>query len=99
MRKVLHKSGQIALKYFSKIIVQEIRIAKVVEFSGANCMSPVIVARAIREVQVGEVIEVRTNDACARDDLKIWAKNTGNEILSIEDIGNGWFRILIRRAK
>ena len=81
------------------MVVQEVKIAKVVEFSGANCMSPVIVARAIREVQVGEVIEVRTNDVCAKDDLKIWAKNTGNEILNIEDIGNGWFRILIGRVK
>jgi len=74
-------------------------VAKVVEVSNAHCMSPVVVSRAIREIPVGAILEVRTNDACARDDLRIWAKNTGNEIISIEEIGDGWVRILIRRLR
>jgi len=61
-----------------------------VKISGANCLSPMVLRKEIAEVPVGEVLEVITNDSCAREDIRVWCKFTGNELVSVEEMGEGY---------
>lgn len=74
-------------------------VYKTIKISGAHCLSPVELKRAIDEVPVGGILEVLTNDACARDDIPAWCRFTKNQLLSFEEVGDGWMRFLIRRTR
>jgi TusA-related sulfurtransferase len=55
-------------------------------------------AKAIKQVQVGEVLEVLATDPAAKPDIEAWARRTGQQILEITQEG-GVTRILIKRVK
>lgn len=76
--------------------------AKVLDAKGLLCPMPVIkTSRAVKDVSVGQVLEVLTTDPGSKPDLDGWAKVTGNEILSVqEDEGSPKvFKFLIKRLK
>ncbi len=76
-----------------------LRVVKSLDLRGMYCPGPVLeTAKAIKQVNVGDVIEVLASDPAAKPDLMNWAKRTGNEIVSVED-KEGYVRILIRRLK
>jgi len=47
---------------------------------------------------VGEILEVLADDTAAEQDLKAWAKRTGQKILKIEKTLEG-MRFLIQKVK
>jgi Predicted redox protein, regulator of disulfide bond formation len=55
-------------------------------------------AKAIKQIQVGEVLEVLATDPAAKPDIEAWARRTGQQILEITQEG-GITRILIKRVK
>ncbi|MFB6491346.1 MAG: sulfurtransferase TusA family protein [Thermoproteus sp. AZ2] len=75
------------------------QVYKTIKISGAHCLSPVELKKAITDVPVGGVLEVLTNDACAREDIPAWCRFTKNELLAFEELDGGWMRFLIRRAR
>ena len=57
--------------------------------------------QAVKEVQIGEILEVLTTDPGSKPDLTSWARMTGNEIIDISE-GPGTptiFKFRIRRLK
>jgi TusA-related sulfurtransferase len=55
----------------------------VVDCLGRPCPVPVIeLARAVRTVAVGQVVEVLTDDPAARHDVPAWCRMTGQELLA-----------------
>jgi TusA-related sulfurtransferase len=52
----------------------------------------------IDTLEVGQVLEVLSDDPAAEEDLKRFAKRTGHELLSIEK-REDVLRFLIRKAK
>ncbi|AOL17577.1 response regulator SirA [Sulfolobus sp. A20] len=63
------------------------------------CPGPVLeTAKAIKQINVGEVLEVLATDPAAKPDIEAWARRTGNQILDIKQ-DNGVTRILIKRVK
>lgn len=77
----------------------EIRIAKTLDARGMYCPGPVLeTAKAIKQIGIGEVLEVLATDPAAKPDIQAWAKRTGHEILDIQEQG-GVTRILIKRIK
>lgn len=80
----------------------KIKVAKTLDAKGLMCPMPVIKTReAIKQIGIGEVLEVIATDPAAKPDLAAWAKMTGNEILSVEEIPGSptQYRFLIRRNK
>ncbi len=74
-------------------------IAKSVDLKGLPCPMPVVkMSKAIKEVQIGEVIECETSDPGARADFPAWARTSGNEILKSEQDGK-ITRFQIKRLK
>lgn len=67
------------------------------DVKGRACPIPVVkTAKAMKELQAGEVLEVLATDPGVEPDMHAWTKQTGNELISIEQDG-GVFRVLLRK--
>jgi tRNA 2-thiouridine synthesizing protein A len=72
--------------------------AQTLDVKGKACPLPVInTAKAIKALQPGEILEVLATDPGVEPDMQAWARQTGNELLSIERDGDA-FRVLLRKA-
>jgi tRNA 2-thiouridine synthesizing protein A len=72
---------------------------KTLDCIGLQCPLPVIkTAQAIKEIPMGEVLELLASDPGVEPDMAAWTRRTGNELISIEKIDQV-FRVLIRKAK
>ena len=66
---------------------------------GLFCPEPLFQTRqGIDALEVGDVLEVITDDPAAEEDLKRFAKRAGHEVVSFEKDGDE-MRFLIRRLK
>lgn len=58
---------------------------------GSRCPQPIIdLAREIRALEVGETLEVLSDDAAFGLDAKAWCAGTGHDLLSCEQSGRIW---------
>ena len=74
-------------------------VALTLDTSGVCCPMPIVQTRqAIDQIEVGQILEVIATDPGSRVDLPAWAANTGHELLTAEQNGDG-FRFLVRRVK
>lgn len=65
---------------------------------GKKCPIPIIMlAERIREVPVGQVIEVLADDPAAKTDLPAWCALKSQEFVSAADLAAGW-SFLVRRC-
>lgn len=72
---------------------------KVLDCSGMLCPVPVIrTSKAIKELQVGQVLKMIATDPGAPADMDAWSRQTGNELLDSHEEG-GKYIFYLRRAK
>jgi tRNA 2-thiouridine synthesizing protein A len=72
---------------------------KTLDCIGLFCPQPLFQTREhIDSIEVGEILEVLSDDPAAEEDLKRFAKRTGHEIISFEKKGDV-LRFLIRKKK
>jgi len=75
------------------------RAHKILDCIGLYCPTPVLKTRQeMDKLAIGEPLEVLADDPAAEDDLKAWAKRTGQKILEIEKTDEG-MRFLIQKEK
>ncbi len=56
---------------------------------GQMCPMPIVqLAKNIRKMQPGQVLEIRADDEGAHADIPAWCEQTGNEFLGEEDAGS-----------
>jgi tRNA 2-thiouridine synthesizing protein A len=66
---------------------------------GLLCPMPVArIAKAIKEVQIGAVIEATATDPGVLIDIPSWARTSGNEVVKMEKEGK-LVRFYVRRLK
>ena len=66
---------------------------------GLYCPMPIYeTSKKIKELKIGEVLEVIADDQGIKKDMPAWAETTGNELLGIEEEG-GEIRSYIKRTK
>jgi len=66
---------------------------------GLYCPAPVLNTRQeVDKLAIGDVLDVLADDPAAEEDLKAWAKRTGQKILKIEKTDEG-MRFLIQKTK
>ncbi len=77
----------------------EMQVAQFVDTRGMLCPMPIVLAnRAMKTLQVGEVMKVLATDKGALKDFPAWADDTGNElVLSGEE--DGALVFLIRKGE
>ncbi len=72
---------------------------EVLDNSGLLCPMPVVkTTRAIKKIQVGQVLKMIATDPGAPPDMAAWARQTGNEIIAQEE-KDGKFIFYIKRVK
>ena len=67
-----------------------------------TCPMPVVkTGTAIKEIQIGQVLEVLATDPGSKPDLTAWAKMTGNELLQVEEMEGSpkVYKFRFRRTK
>jgi len=75
------------------------RAHQILDCIGLYCPMPVIrTKQETDKLAVGETLEVLADDPAAEEDLKAWAKRTGQKILKIEKTKEG-LRFLIKKTK
>ena len=65
---------------------------------GSTCalLTPAIKTK-LRELESGQVLEVRVNDSTAREDIAAWCRLSGNELLAMMDEGHRGLRFFLKK--
>jgi tRNA 2-thiouridine synthesizing protein A len=72
---------------------------KVLDLKGLLCPLPVVkMAKAIKEVEVGQTIEAFATDPGVMADIPAWARSTGHELVVLAKVDKQ-FRFVVRRTK
>ena len=72
---------------------------QILDCIGLYCPMPVVKTRQeMDKLAIGKILEVLADDPAAEEDLKAWAKRTGQKILEIEETDEG-MRFLILKER
>lgn len=72
---------------------------KKIDCTGLFCPMPIVRTRdAMREMTVGQVLEMLSDDPASDADMKSWTQRTGNELLEVSRDG-GLYRFLVRKTR
>lgn len=72
---------------------------KYFDLKGLLCPIPVVkIARAIKDVEVGQTIEAVATDPGVLADIPAWCRSTGNELVGM-DRENKTNKFLVRKTK
>jgi tRNA 2-thiouridine synthesizing protein A len=65
--------------------------------TGLYCPMPIIeTTDKMREMEIGQVLEVLADDKGIKTDMPAWCESTGNEFLGIEE-EDGEYRVYVRK--
>lgn len=66
---------------------------------GLYCPMPIIKTREkMKELEVGQVLEVVADDKGIKADMPAWCRSTGNEFLGVEE-EDGEYRVYVRKLR
>jgi tRNA 2-thiouridine synthesizing protein A len=72
-------------------------IALSLDLKGLSCPLPIVkTARAMKELQTGDLIEVLATDPGSVPDFRAWSKSTGNELVE-QTNEDGLYRFVLRK--
>jgi TusA-related sulfurtransferase len=78
---------------------QEHKPDKELDCMGLLCPIPVVkTKRAIKGMEIGQVLEMIATDPGVVPDMEAWERQTRHEILSSEEPQEGVFRFLIKKT-
>ncbi len=76
-----------------------IKADKTVDARGSSCPGPLLEAKkAIGGVNIGQVIEILSNDEGSKKDIPAWAAKIGHECIGVEE-GDEYDKIYVKRLK
>lgn len=74
------------------------QIDQQIDLSGLRCPLPILRAKkALAKMNSGEVLEVTATDPGAPKDFEAFCRQTGNELLSVEEQPEDVFTLVLRR--
>jgi len=77
----------------------EANVVLVLDLRGLPCPLPVVrISTAMKELEIGQVIEATATDPGVMIDIPAWAKSTGNDLLILEE-RDDYFLFRVRRIK
>ena len=76
----------------------DIKVDMVQDSIGQLCPMPIVfLARNIKKLEGGQVLEIHADDEGAHADVPAWCQQTGNEFLG-EEPDEGFVRYYVRKA-
>lgn len=77
----------------------QITSSRTLDCRGLLCPMPIIqVSKAIKGMEVGQILEMLATDPGSKPDMEAWARQTGHELLDIQE-EDGLFKFYVRRSK
>jgi TusA-related sulfurtransferase len=74
------------------------QIDKEIDTRGLNCPLPILKAKkALADMQSGQLLKVVATDSGSVRDFQAFAKQTGNELVEQQTVGNEYVHVLRRR--
>jgi tRNA 2-thiouridine synthesizing protein A len=74
------------------------QVDKELDARGLNCPLPILKAKkALAELQSGQTLRVISTDAGSLRDFQAFAKQTGNELLEQDTVGDDFIHVMRRR--
>uniref|UniRef100_A0A7C3MA80 Sulfurtransferase TusA family protein n=1 Tax=Archaeoglobus fulgidus TaxID=2234 RepID=A0A7C3MA80_ARCFL len=71
----------------------------VVDARGSYCPGPLMeMIKTIKQVEVGEIIEVLSSDESSAKDIPEWVKRAGHELIEVKKEDDYW-RIVVKKLK
>jgi TusA-related sulfurtransferase len=78
---------------------EEVHVAVVLDTFGLLCPMPIIkTAARIKKMERGEVLKVLSDDPGILEDMPAWCITSGNELITIEQIGDE-FHAYVRKRR
>jgi tRNA 2-thiouridine synthesizing protein A len=75
-----------------------VTITREIDARGSQCPGPLMeLIRGLKTAEEGEVIAVLSSDAGSKTDIPLWVQKSGNELIAVEDVGNGVNRFIVRK--
>ena len=63
------------------------------------CPLPIVkTQRAIKKMEVGQILEMIATDPGAVPDMEAWERQTRHELVQVEELGEDLFRFLVRKT-
>jgi tRNA 2-thiouridine synthesizing protein A len=76
----------------------EYKVDKVVDARGSHCPGPLMeLIKAIKNVQVGQVVAVYSTDSGSKNDIPLWVKKAGHELIGVYDRG-GYTEFIVKKT-
>ncbi|MHA1993920.1 MAG: sulfurtransferase TusA family protein [Candidatus Hodarchaeales archaeon] len=73
---------------------------KTLDARGLSCPMPVLKSKkALKEMDIGQVLEILSTDPGSMADIPAWTRTTGQELVLSEELGPKDFRYLVKRIK
>jgi tRNA 2-thiouridine synthesizing protein A len=70
-----------------------------IDTSGKCCPMPIVdTNKAIKRMDIGQVLEIISTDPGTQNDIPSWCERTGNELIEV-DSGEGEYRYFIRKQQ
>ena len=80
-------------------MAETVKVRQTLDCTGLLCPLPIIkVSKAIKGIQVGEVLEMLATDPGSVRDMEAFQSQTGHELLASEQQGTV-YRFLLKRTK
>jgi len=72
---------------------------KTLDCYGLLCPMPIIqTAKKIKEMELGQILEVISTDAGIKEDMPAWCRQTGQEYLGLKEDGD-IYKVYIKKVK
>ncbi|MDH7508363.1 MAG: sulfurtransferase TusA family protein [Methanomassiliicoccales archaeon] len=70
---------------------------EILDCRGLMCPMPIVkLAKKIKEVEPGSLIELIADDVGSKEDVPAWCKRTGNELVEMKEEG-GVYKYIIKK--
>ena len=80
-------------------MTEELKAVAILDLKGLVCPIPIVkISQAIKQAQIGEVIEATATDPGVLADIPAWCKTSGNELVKMERVDKT-FHFIVRRLK
>jgi len=78
--------------------MSEFDVKLTLDTSGLLCPLPIVkTKKALKDIEVGDILEMISTDAGSIPDMQAWARATGHELLKANDEGSS-FRFFIKKT-
>ena len=79
--------------------LEKMEIKMTLDRKGLACPMPMMkIAKAMKELKSGEVLEVLGTDPGTKTDLPSWCEKSGNELVESSDLDGGVNRFVLRKG-